>query len=75
MRTSPHQTGGRLTTDEQVSPTTHGSLAAAGCFGTVRTPTVPAASAKSSAALRIIFFNMAKSPLPVDDAVFMRSPT
>jgi hypothetical protein len=40
----------------QQSRPTHGSLAAAGCSWTVRTPAVPAASAKMSAAARMIFF-------------------
>src|SRR5262245_59422074 len=36
----------------------------------VRTPAVPAANAKNSAAVRMTFFNMASLPIQVDHAVF-----
>src|SRR5262245_35131625 len=47
-----------------------GSFAEAGCSSMVRTPTIPAANAKNSAAVRMTFFNMASPPIQVDHAVF-----
>ena len=56
----------------QQSRPTHGSLAAAGCSWTVRTPTVPAASAKISVAVKMIFFMAISHQLTM--AVSVRSP-